>query len=51
MRTLLSDLSKGFNFAGVPDLPLLGSQSHVNIQMHQSALLMTTLMSQTCEQA
>jgi hypothetical protein len=35
MHTLLSELSKHFNFAGVPDLPLLGSQSHVDTQMHQ----------------
>jgi hypothetical protein len=38
MRTLLSELSKGFNFAGVPDLPLLGSQSRVDTRMHQSTV-------------
>jgi hypothetical protein len=39
MRTLLSGLSKGFNFSSVPNLPLLGSQLHDDdTQMHQSTI-------------
>jgi hypothetical protein len=35
MRTLLSELSKGFDF-GVPDSSVLGTQSRVDTRMHQS---------------
>jgi hypothetical protein len=38
MRTLLLELSKGFNFAGVSDLQLLGDQSHVETRLHQSTV-------------
>jgi transposase InsO family protein len=33
MRTMLSELSKGFNFAGGPDLPILHQQSRVETRM------------------
>jgi hypothetical protein len=35
MCTLVPELSKGFNFPGVLDLPILGTQSCVNTQTHQ----------------
>jgi len=38
MRTLLLELSKGFNFAGISDLQLLGDQSRVETRLHQSTI-------------
>jgi hypothetical protein len=35
---MLSELSKGFDFAGIPNLPLLGKQSRVDTRMHQSTV-------------
>jgi hypothetical protein len=35
---LLSELSKGFNFAGISDLQLLGDQSRVETRLHQSTI-------------
>lgn len=39
MLTMLFALSKGSNFAGIPGLPLLGSQFYVDTQMHQFTVL------------
>jgi hypothetical protein len=38
MRTMLSELSKGFDFAGVQNFPLVGDQSRVDTRMHQSTV-------------
>jgi hypothetical protein len=37
MRTMLSELSKGFNF-GIPASSILGQQSRIDTQMHQSTI-------------
>jgi hypothetical protein len=37
MRTLLSELSKGFNFS-IPDSSAIGTQSHIDTCMHQSTV-------------
>jgi hypothetical protein len=38
MRTMLSELSKGFDFAGIPDLPLINRQSFIDTRLHQSVV-------------
>jgi hypothetical protein len=38
MRTMLSELSKGFDFAGIPDLPLINRQSFIHTRLHQSVV-------------
>jgi hypothetical protein len=38
MRTMMNELSKGFDFAGIPDLPLLTRRSFIDTRLHQSVV-------------